>query len=163
MNYYYKYESKIGDIYLLANDKYLLALSFEEFDEGRYFENEIIKEAYNQINEYLDNKRKKFDLPLLITGSDFNVAVLNALYNSDYGTVLSYKDLAILASSPKAYRAVGSVCNKNPYPIIIPCHRIVKNDRKLGNYAYDIQIKKDLLKIEGVIIKGDSIITNNYQ
>ena len=155
MNYYYKYESKIGDIYLLANDKYLLALSFEEFDEGRYFENEIIKEAYNQINEYLDNKRKKFDLPLLITGSDFNVAVLRIEE--------SYKDLAILASSPKAYRAVGSVCNKNPYPIIIPCHRIVKNDRKLGNYAYDIQIKKDLLKIEGVIIKGDSIITNNYQ
>lgn len=163
MTYYYKYKTKIGDIYFLANDEYLLALSFKKFSDAKLFESEIIKAAYKQVSEYLDNKRKVFNLPLLIEGSDFNIAVLNSLYNSMYGSVLSYKDLAILANSPKAYRAVGSVCNKNPYPIIIPCHRIVKNDGRLGNYAYDIQIKIDLLEIEGMIINGDRVITNNYQ
>jgi len=68
------------------------------------------------------------------------------------GRTLSYKELAAKSGRPRAYRAVGNIMNKNPYPLLIPCHRVVASNNKLGGYAYGVGIKTLLLKAEGAKI-----------
>ncbi|MDD5145633.1 MAG: MGMT family protein [Candidatus Pacebacteria bacterium] len=71
---------------------------------------------------------------------------------------MTYKEVAKLAGSPKAYRAVGNILNKNPNPKIIPCHRVIKSDGNVGGYKFGSQKKASLLKKERVVIKNKKIV-----
>ena len=82
-------------------------------------------------------------------GTDFQKSVWQALLKIPYGKTSSYKELANEIGKPKAMRAVGTAVGKNPFLIIVPCHRVIKNDGSLGGFAYGSEIKKKLLKIEG--------------
>ncbi|HKK95682.1 MAG TPA: methylated-DNA--[protein]-cysteine S-methyltransferase, partial [Anaerovoracaceae bacterium] len=70
----------------------------------------------NQLNEYFSGKRKIFDIPHILKGTDFQLKVWNAINNITYGKTKSYKEIAEYINYPKAYRAVGLACNKNPIP-----------------------------------------------
>jgi methylated-DNA-[protein]-cysteine S-methyltransferase len=85
----------------------------------------------------------------------FEAAVYTALAAVPWGTTLSYRDLAVAAGRPNAYRAVGSVMARNRLPVILPCHRVVKNDGRLGYYSYDPSWKARLLELEGVRVSRD--------
>lgn len=162
--YYYKYKTMVGEIFLISNDEHLLELTFSKPNSLILKETKIIKEAYKQISEYFAKQRTIFNLPLLIEGSDFECDVYASLSNINYGNVMSYKELALSVSRDKAYRAVGSACGKNKFPIIIPCHRVIKSDASLGGFALDIKIKKFLLEHEGHLINdGSIVITSNCQ
>jgi methylated-DNA-[protein]-cysteine S-methyltransferase len=91
------------------------------------------------------------DLLFLNDFSDFTHSVLLALKNSSFGQVLSYGELAGLSGHPKAYRAVGSVMNKNPFPLIVPCHRVIRSDGNIGEFALGVDMKKILLQHESVL------------
>ncbi|MDE1870052.1 MAG: MGMT family protein [Candidatus Micrarchaeota archaeon] len=82
----------------------------------------------------------------------FENSVLMNTFEISKGKTISYKELAAKSGRPKAYRAVGNIMNKNPYPLLIPCHRVVASNHKLGGYAYGTKIKKLLLKMEGARI-----------
>jgi methylated-DNA-[protein]-cysteine S-methyltransferase len=84
-----------------------------------------------------------------IGATAFETAVLRALHAVPYGEVLSYRDLAVRAGHPNAYRAVGSVMAGNRLPVILPCHRVIRNDGTLGNYGDDPAWKRRLLELEG--------------
>jgi methylated-DNA-[protein]-cysteine S-methyltransferase len=101
-----------------------------------------------QLQEYFVRKRFTFDLPYELEGSDFQKNVWAAMAKIPYGKTYSYKQLAEKVQNPKASRAVGNVCNKNPLPLIIPCHRVVYSNGKLGGFAMDLQIKENLLGFE---------------
>jgi O-6-methylguanine DNA methyltransferase len=103
-----------------------------------------------QVQEYLAGKRQKFDLKIILNGTDFQNAVWREMQRIPYGQTKSYKQIAAAIKRPKAYRAVANACGKNPYPIIIPCHRVVASNG-LGGFSLGIDIKKQLLKLEGVI------------
>jgi methylated-DNA-[protein]-cysteine S-methyltransferase len=79
----------------------------------------------------------------------FETAVVAALAAIPYGAAASYRDLAVAAGRPNAYRAVGSVMARNPLPVILPCHRVIKNDGRLGEYGGDPAWKRRLLTLEG--------------
>jgi len=79
----------------------------------------------------------------------FETAVTAALAAIPYGSAVSYRDLAVAAGHPNAYRAVGTVMARNPLPVILPCHRVIKNDGSLGNYGDDPAWKRRLLALEG--------------
>ena len=79
----------------------------------------------------------------------FSAAVYAALATVPYGEVVSYRDLAVLAGHPDAYRAVGSAMARNPLPVILPCHRVIKNDGVCGRYGTDSSWKPRLLALEG--------------
>ncbi len=111
-------------------------------------ESEIIAEAAGQLNEYFSGKRTNFDLPLGIEASEFGLSVLNAISRIPYGETRTYAEIAEDAGSPRAYRAVGTVCSGNPLPIIIPCHRVVPTSGGIGNYAGGTAMKRRLLDFE---------------
>lgn len=74
------------------------------------------------------------------------------------GKITTYGELAKAVGLKNGQRAVGKIMNKNPYPVIIPCHRVVKSDGKIGGYAYGQEIKSDMLTKEGIIIKNGKIL-----
>ncbi len=112
-------------------------------------EDEIIRKTKNQLDEYLQGKRKNFDIPLLLIGSDFQKQVWNALLDIPYGKIASYLKLAKKIDNPKAVRAVANANGANAIAIIIPCHRIIESNGGLGGYGGGLAVKKRLLKLEG--------------
>jgi len=113
-------------------------------------ETPLIKEASKQLGEYFNKRLKEFDLPLVLYGTDFQKKVWEALRTIPYGETCSYKELAAMTGSPKASRAVGNANNRNPIPVIIPCHRVIGHDGSLTGYAAGLEIKRKLLEIESV-------------
>jgi len=110
---------------------------------------ELLRNAETQFTEYFSGRRKDFDLPLDFGGcSEFTSCVYKELTRVKYGETASYKDIAERVGSPKAYRAVGLANNKNPLPIIVPCHRIVGADGSLVGYAGGLEMKRWLLDLE---------------
>lgn len=110
-----------------------------------------IDEFYRkQIDEYLRGERFEFDLKddIFEGMSEFKKRVLIECSKIPYGEVATYTDLAIRANSPKAQRAVGNIMNKNKYPIIIPCHRVVGKNSRLVGYAGGIELKRGLIDLE---------------
>lgn len=111
--------------------------------EGLY-----LTEAKGQLLEYFAGKRRVFDLPLSVHGSEFQERVWCALQSIPYGETRSYQQVARMIGSEKAARAVGMANNRNPLPILIPCHRVVGKDGKLVGYAGGIERKRYLLDLE---------------
>jgi len=74
------------------------------------------------------------------------------------GKITTYGELAKAVGLKNGQRAVGKIMNKNPYPVIIPCHRVIKSDGKIGGYAYGEEIKSDMLTREGIVIKNGKIL-----
>lgn len=111
-------------------------------------ETDVLAEAAGQVNEYLSGRRRMFDLPLALTGSDFRISVLNALSGIPYGETRTYAQVAEAVGSPRAYRAVGTACAENPVPLIIPCHRVVPSSGGVGSYAGGSAMKARLLEME---------------
>jgi len=111
-------------------------------------ETPLIKNAAKQLDEYFSKKRKIFELPLSLNGTEFQVKVWKALQTIPYGETWSYGELAKVVGNSKASRAVGMANNKNPIAIIIPCHRVIGADGSLTGYAGGLDIKKVLLELE---------------
>jgi methylated-DNA-[protein]-cysteine S-methyltransferase len=111
-------------------------------------ETPLIKKAAAQLTEYFEGRRKVFDLPLALRGTDFQISVWKALQSIPAGLTCSYKDVACLIGKPKAYRAVGMANNRNPIVIIIPCHRVIGEDGSLTGYGGGLPVKQYLLNLE---------------
>ncbi|GAA1907352.1 methylated-DNA--[protein]-cysteine S-methyltransferase [Arthrobacter gandavensis] len=110
---------------------------------------ERLAEPVRQLEEYFAGTRKVFDLALdfrLATG--FRRTVVEHLPDIGYGSTASYAALAALAGSPGAVRAAGTACARNPLPVVVPCHRVVRSDGKIGNYLGGTQAKAALLAME---------------
>ena len=119
---------------------------------------EITHLAIQQLKEYFDNKRQAFDLPLdTASYSTFYNAVWGAVSGIPFGKTKSYSDLAHDINNPKSVRAVGLANGKNPFPIVIPCHRVIGKDKSLTGYAFGLNVKKWLLEHEGTIAVQTSL------
>jgi len=108
-----------------------------------------LKEAYRQLSEYFRGERLAFSLPLNPNGTDFQRSVWHSLTKIPFGTTASYKAVAASIGCPGGARAVGMANNKNPLPIVVPCHRVIGVTGSLVGYASGIAIKRRLLAIEG--------------
>ncbi len=158
--FYYKYNTKIGELFISANETQLLAISFTNKNNCGFLlkETKLIIQTISQIREYLNKELKVFDLPLKIVGTDFQIAVYKQLLEIDYGKTQSYKQVAQAINCDKAYRAVGSACNKNAFVIVIPCHRVIASNNNLQGYGGGLKVKNDLLKLEDVQVKNNRVL-----
>ena len=144
------YRSPIGEIGLLKENDNLIKVSFID-TAFKYLDvinspNEF-KEVITQLNEYFYEGRNKFEIQYTFLSTTFRSRVYKEMSKIAYGTTLSYSDLATKVGQPRAFRAVGTACGKNPLPIIIPCHR-VKGKTSLGGFTGGLDIKKFLLRLE---------------
>ncbi len=162
INFQY-YKTKIGELILGSFDKKLCLLDFRyrkmrttvdnrirnglnaEFIEQ---DDKILEKTREQIDEYLNGGRNKFDIPLLMVGTDFQKNVWNALMKVPYGATSTYLQLAKDINNEKAVRAVASANGANSIGLIIPCHRIIGSDGELVGYGGGLAVKKRLLKLE---------------
>ncbi|MBP6978219.1 MAG: methylated-DNA--[protein]-cysteine S-methyltransferase [Bacteroidales bacterium] len=108
----------------------------------------VIEQARVQLLEYFSGVRKDFSLPLLMTGTDFQVQVWDQLLKIPYGQTLSYTELARLAGKPDALRAVAAANGANALSIFVPCHRILGANGELTGYAGGLNVKRKLLLLE---------------
>ena len=151
MNYYTK-QTPIGLITISEEQGFVTSLSFKQkVFNGKWDKNvlsEVLKDAFEQLEEYLEGKRKEFNLPLNPKGTSFQQKVWSCLYKIPYGETRSYKDVAEQIGDVNAVRAVGNANNKNPIPIFIPCHRVIGTNGDLVGYAGGLDLKQKLLQIE---------------
>lgn len=110
---------------------------------------QFMQKAICQVEEYFAGKRKVFDLPIRLEGTEFQKKVWNTMRKIPYGQVRSYGDIAFLIGMPRAARAVGGACHRNPIWLIVPCHRVIREDMSLGGYGGSPEVKRFLLKMEG--------------
>ena len=154
MNNIYFYETEVGTVGIRENNKSITDIYFSKINTNDNIEEtELIKECFRQLNEYFEGNRKNFDLPIEAKGTEFQNKVWNELLKIPYGETKSYKEIALSIGNEKACRAIGMANNKNPIPIIIPCHRVIGSNGKLVGYAGGINVKEKLLNIEKIDLK----------
>lgn len=155
MIHYQSYASPLGSLLLAASEQGLCGLYF---DEHRHFkgpqgwvasdEHPHLRRAAEQLDEYFDRKRVRFDLPLDLTGTPFQQKVWQRLSQVPYGATASYLLHAQAVGAAHAVRAVGTAIGRNPVSIIVPCHRIVASSGALAGYAGGLERKRYLLAFE---------------
>ena len=109
--------------------------------------------ARRELDEFFSGRRRDFDLPLdwSLVKPGFTRAVLEATARIPFGETVSYKGVAGRAGNDRAFRAAGTALGSNPLPIVVPCHRVLHAGGGLGGYTGGLQIKRRLLRIEGVL------------
>ncbi|MDJ0940413.1 MAG: methylated-DNA--[protein]-cysteine S-methyltransferase [Woeseiaceae bacterium] len=152
--YYCYHDTPIGEL-LLAGDEDALALigfpkgSMRRDPEPDWIYNEKpFTDAARQLDEYFAGERRDFDLPLRLSGTEFQVSVLSELQKIPYGETTSYSDIATRIGRPKAVRAVGAANGRNPIPIIVPCHRVIGQSGDLTGFGGGLDTKEALLRLE---------------
>lgn len=152
MKYYKDINTVIGKVRIIEEDGYIIELQInKEFDKNEDIlekDTNILKNTERQLSEYFSGKRNTFDLKLNSKGTDFMKKVWRELLNIPYGETRTYKEIAEKIGNPKGARAVGMANNKNPIPIIIPCHRVIGKNKKLVGYALGLDMKEFLLNLE---------------
>ncbi len=123
-----------------------LAAEFSEADLRQ--DGKALKTEKDQVLAFLSSDATLAKLPLDIRGTVFQQRVWSALRQIPRGETRTYKDIASAIGAPKAVRAVGSACGANPVALVIPCHRALRTDGGLGGYAWGLERKQKLLKIE---------------
>ena len=153
-------ESPVGPLQIGWTDRGLARISY--FEDG--FEDALattfgvrvlrapVDEARRELTEYFEGTRTSFDLPLDLRVAPFHAEVLRELALVPYGSTDTYGALARKVGRPQAARAVGTVMNRNPIPIVLPCHRIVGANGALTGYAGGLDVKRRLLALEGAML-----------
>jgi methylated-DNA-[protein]-cysteine S-methyltransferase len=150
-------DSVVGKLKLVATDKGLAAILWEDDNPrrvrlGSISENEkhpVLRETEKQLNEYFAGKRKRFSVKLDAKGTVFQNKVWEALRTIPYGETRSYGRIAAQIGNARAMRAVGAANGKNPISIIVPCHRVIGASGRLTGFAGGLDVKEQLLTLEG--------------
>ncbi|MCI8470167.1 MAG: methylated-DNA--[protein]-cysteine S-methyltransferase [Clostridia bacterium] len=150
MKYIKNMNTKIGMITIIEEENQIIAIEINKKREEECIKKDtlLLKETEKQLMEYLEGKRREFNVPLNPKGTKFMKAVWTALQDIPYGEVRTYKQIAEKVGNPKAARAVGMANHRNPIPIMIPCHRVIGSNGKLVGYALGMEKKRYLLEWE---------------
>lgn len=162
MLYKSKIETPLGEMIAISDKEKLFLLEFTDNKKlakkldslGNSFTEKMsdpIKSITEELKLYFKGELKVFNTPLKMIGTDFRKKTWNALLKIPYGETTSYAKQAEQMKMPKAFRAVANANGANFFPIIIPCHRVITSDGKLGGYSSGLHRKKWLLEHEKII------------
>jgi len=160
---YARLDSPIGPLLVAATEQGVCEIGFAFREAEDAFRQRLVERGFApvhdesvvqrvgpQLQEYFSGKRDRFDLPLDLSGvSPFTRSVLTATAEVPFGHLTTYREIAERTGRPSATRAVGNALGRNPIPVIVPCHRVVRSDGSLGGYTGGLWIKERLLSIEG--------------
>jgi methylated-DNA-[protein]-cysteine S-methyltransferase len=158
-------ETPIGSLLVATTERGLARISYDAEPEravdqlARTYGARVLRSAKpidparRELDEYFAGSRRAFDLPVDLTYvAEFNRRVLRELARVPFGEVVTYGELAARAARPRAARAVGTVMNRNPLPIVLPCHRVIGASGKLVGYGGGLDRKEALLRHEGALL-----------
>jgi methylated-DNA-[protein]-cysteine S-methyltransferase len=154
-------DTQIGPLLLAVTERGLCRISFDPEPDretetlARTFGVRVLRApreldpVRRELDEYFEGRRRDFDLPIDLRGREgFSRDILERLAKVPYGEVTTYKSLAVEAGNPRAARAVGTIMNRNPIPIVLPCHRVVGSNGSLVGYGGGLARKRLLLDLE---------------
>ncbi len=160
--YYNIYDNELlGDVVLYARGYDIVGLQFGTGNilEGAIRgETEEMFDAIAQLNQYSFGQRKQFELPLVVSGSQFDLKVFQHVVTIPYGKMITYGDVAKAIGEAGKGKEVEKALNHNPLPIFIPCHRVVSDDGKGGTYVGGLDLKKKILRMEIAHAKVDFVV-----
>ncbi len=148
------YDYPVGQLLLAGNCDGLQHIQFEcniSIEDNWKLDVKSFASVMAQLDEYFAKKRQRFDVKLNPQGTQFQKNVWNKLEQIKFGKTKYYAEIAQEINNPKAARAIGMANNKNPIPIIIPCHRVIGKNGDLTGFASGLDIKQQLLELEGLI------------
>ena len=146
------FSSPIGVVRLTEADGFITRIELTDAADAVHTSpTPLLHESAQQILAFLDGKRQQLDFPIRMVGTPFQQRVWHALQQIPYGTTRTYGEIAAAIGNPRASRAVGMACNKNPLPFIVPCHRVVGANGNLTGFAYGTDAKRWLLELESYI------------
>jgi methylated-DNA-[protein]-cysteine S-methyltransferase len=153
VNYYYYSHTVFGTIGMAEENGNIIRIMFggnsiAPAEGDTQEETPLVKETFSQLDAYFAGNLKTFSLPLEPRGTDFMKLCWSQLCLIPYGETASYKDIAKAIGNEKAVRAVGLANNRNPIPLIIPCHRVIGSNGKLVGFAGGLDMKRKLLELE---------------
>lgn len=157
---YDRFDSPIGTLTVAADEHGLRHILFPQNRhdaKGRtqwQHDADALAEPRRQLLDYLQGKRRHFQLRLAPVGTEFQLQVWYALATIPSGSTWSYRQLAQHVGRPSATRAVGAANGRNPLPIVLPCHRVIGADGTLTGFGGGLPIKAALLELEGVTLPG---------
>ena len=152
--------SPLGELFLAATPRGLCRISYTVAGQdevvaalfGARVLRSPLDDVRRELDEYFDGRRRAFELPLDLRVAPVHEAVLDELARVPYGQVDTYGHLAARVGRPRAARAVGLVMNRNPIPIVLPCHRIIGANGSLTGYGGGLDNKRRLLELEGATL-----------
>ena len=163
--YYDRFDAPIGRLWAATTTKGLCKVSLtdnkeeflanlnEAFDGRLKRGREPFTDLFHRFEVYFRGEPTSFsNLPMDVRGTDFQRGVWRAVAGIPYGRLSTYREIAVRVGRPRAYRAVGNAVGKNPLLIVVPCHRVIRSNGSLGGFGGRIEIKKYLLKLEGLEI-----------
>lgn len=143
-----KISSPIGELTLISNGTALTQVLWPHESYDLLLHHTFLDTAAQQFTEYFNGTRQVFELPVYFHGTNFQKKVWQGLQGIPYGQTKSYEELAAVIGHFRAYRAVGSANAKNPLPIVIPCHRVIRANNELGGFGGGLKTKAFLLDLE---------------
>jgi methylated-DNA-[protein]-cysteine S-methyltransferase len=163
---YGKMDSPVGPLLIAVSENGIVEIAYARGITESIFLHQLKERGFDpvpdivavdpviiELEEYFHGDRNVFDLAVDLTGlSPFFQDVLRAVARVPFGSVATYKDIAESVGNPGAARAVGNAMNRNPIPIVLPCHRIVPADHSIGKYGGGVDVKIRLLNLEGAAI-----------
>lgn len=172
--YYDEMKSPVGLLLIISDGERIVRIDYGSMADldaqmnrwgARYFESpkfiqepEKVKPVKEQFQAYFQHNSQQFSFNFAFHGTPFQKQVWRALYNTiPYGKTKTYKDIAVTIGNPKAVRAVGGAVNKNPFSIVVPCHRVIGANGKMVGYNGGLDKKEFLLKLEQENIQGGQL------
>ena len=160
---YYSYlDTPVGRLWVAATERGLYRVTLGP-SEGEFLtslrrfggeperDEEPFRELFNRLRDYFRGVPTSFsDLALDLRGTEFQRAVWRAVAEIPYGRVSTYKEIAARVGRPRAYRAVGNAVGRNRLMIVVPCHRVVRADGRIGGFGGGVEVKRYLLRLEGL-------------
>jgi O-6-methylguanine DNA methyltransferase len=162
--------SPIGPVTVVASPKGLVGIHLGRRPRGRESERTTVSEpsalanlegALEAIHDYLEGRRDSLDLPIdwgWLDATPFSIALWRTCRRVPFGRVVTYSELARRVGSPRAFRAVGQAMARNPLPLVVPCHRVLRSDFRLGGFSAGLGRKRWLLEREGWRVVGDRVV-----
>lgn len=159
-SYTYLKTQMLGDLLLVATSTHLVGIYFPNHKHGPKLPEDwelsskhpVLRQAGEEIQEYLRGKRTSFSVPISFEGTGFQHEIWRQIALIPFGQTITYSELARRAKAPKAIRAAGAATGKNPLGIIVPCHRVIGKNGSLTGFAGGLDRKKSLLKIEACAV-----------
>lgn len=147
-------EEALNDLNEFVDEKYHSYINLDTKEDSKNSPELIEKIGKYYYGKNSKNKELKFN-----EKENFDIKVLKEVSEIPYGEFRTYKEIGDRIGT-KGYRAVGNALNKNPLPLFIPCHRVIKSDMSIGGFRGGLEMKKELLKREGIQFKGNKVIKN---